>query len=333
MTRVIIPQIIEELLPARTRANLPVEQVRAPLADYDHETWDQSFRTTVRSLTVTEEPSPQPLLKPGAVTAAAVPVVETVPEDASAVPPPTAAEPREVPEIIRALDTGAGEPVTTETAPATGPVPEPSSASEEAGIREIAEPQVTEPVPENEVQESVDLPASEEASGMKSPQQLKCPRSGTRLPRHADPPAQNNLRIHCHPDPARRTGSRCCAAPPPGFGKHRQHGNTLGNHAGYHGSPCNNAACYRTFCYHPDHNTRPVPPGISCPSDGRLGTGEFHGILFRHCRQPGTDAACFRARGTISIKSSGATAPCRCQSRNRIIPVPCLRSQSTGTVP
>jgi hypothetical protein len=163
MTRVIIPQIIEELLPARTRVNLPVEQVRAPLTTYDHETWDQSFRTAVRSLTVTEEPSPKPLLKPGAVTAAAGPVVETVPEDASAVPPPTAAEPREVPEIIRALDTGAGEPVTTETTPATGPVPEPSSASEESGIREIAEPQVTEPVPENDVQESVDLPASDEA--------------------------------------------------------------------------------------------------------------------------------------------------------------------------
>ena len=78
--RVIIPQIIEELLPSRNRAAPPVEQEPAPVVDSVHEALTRSIQTAVRSLTVTEERAPEPLQIPEAVQWCRnqVPVVEAV---------------------------------------------------------------------------------------------------------------------------------------------------------------------------------------------------------------------------------------------------------------
>jgi len=162
--RVIIPQIIEELMPARTTDVPPVEQVPAPVADIDHETLHHSIQTAVRSLMVTDGPAPEPPLIPETATMPEVPAGETEPDQITVVPHLATAEPPEVPEIARALHTGATELVTPDPAVATGPVTEPAPERLRKGIHETPEPQVTLPIPENPVEEAVGYPAPEAIS-------------------------------------------------------------------------------------------------------------------------------------------------------------------------
>lgn len=153
--RVIIPQIIEELLPVKTPA--PLEgQEPAPAAGFDSEALFRAIPTAVRSMTVTEEREPSPLpVAESDTTPESVPVVETAPEQAVAVPLPAAAEPREVAEIIRALHTGAGKPVATEPPDTAKPDTEPEPEILHEDIREVPESQVIFAIPENVMQESV----------------------------------------------------------------------------------------------------------------------------------------------------------------------------------
>jgi len=153
-SRVIIPQIIEELLPARPTEAPPVEQVPAPVAEIDHETLHQSIQTAVRSLMVTDGPAPEPPLVPETATIPEIPEDTTEPEQAAAIPPQATVEPPEVPEIAGALHTGAMEPVAPEPATVTGPLPEPAPESPREGIHGTPEPQVTVPGPEDPVESS-----------------------------------------------------------------------------------------------------------------------------------------------------------------------------------
>ena len=110
---------------------------------------------------VDQEPAPEPsrVLEPAMTPA--VPVVETGPEQAAAVPLPAAAGPREMAEIIRGLHIGTGEFVTTEqsdTATSDTP-PEPEQANPDAGIRESPESHAALTIPENMAEETVSHPA------------------------------------------------------------------------------------------------------------------------------------------------------------------------------
>ena len=150
--RVIIPQIIEEMLPAPARAAPPVEQEPAPVEDTgDTGAQNHSVQTAVQPLMATEKPEPEPSRVPEPVKTPTVPVVKTGPEQAAAVPPPAATEPREVAEIVRALHAGAVEPVPPEQSDTATSVtvPEPVHAIPDADIREIPESHVTITIPEN----------------------------------------------------------------------------------------------------------------------------------------------------------------------------------------
>ena len=169
--RVIIPKIIEELLSAPAGAAPPVEQEPAPLEDTgDTGAQGYSIQTGVQLLMVTEKPAPEPLRVPEPVMTPIVPVVETGPEQTAAIPPPAAAEPREVAEILRALHAGAAEPVTTEQSDTatSGTVPEPVPESPKADIHGIPEPHITLAIPENVVQDSVGHPAPEAVIGQET---------------------------------------------------------------------------------------------------------------------------------------------------------------------
>ncbi len=183
-TRVVIPQIIEELLPVKTRVNPPGEQERAVLAEQDHESWSQSFRSTVRSLAVPEVSSDQDLQIPEPVSAEPVPIADTAMEAASTVPPPAGTAPEEITGMITVPDTGAGDPETMEQAPATGPVPEPAPERDEAGLQGITEPQVTGTVPESTAEGSLVLPSLEEGDREGKPEPAE-----SRQIRHPLPPA------------------------------------------------------------------------------------------------------------------------------------------------
>jgi hypothetical protein len=126
-------EIIEEQLPVTVSMTSPVEQ----------------------------EPVPEPSRVPEPAMTPAVPVVETGPEQAATIPPPAAAGPREMAEIIRALHIGTGEFVTTEqsdTATSDTP-PEPEQANPDAGIRESPESHAALTIPENMAEETVSHPA------------------------------------------------------------------------------------------------------------------------------------------------------------------------------
>jgi hypothetical protein len=151
--RVIIPQIIEELLPAKTPAAPPEWQEPAPATEIDPEVLFRTIPTAGRSMTVTEERTP---------SSPRAPETATVPEVSA--PSPAAAGQQEVPEIIKALHTGAVEPLPETELPdaaMSGTLPEPAPDSPEAGIRGIPDSQVTLNIPENMVQESVGHPATE----------------------------------------------------------------------------------------------------------------------------------------------------------------------------
>jgi hypothetical protein len=179
--RVIIPQIIEELLPSKNTPAPQEEQVPAPVVVYE-EALFRTIPTSVRHMTVTEERTPSQQQREE-------PAME------AGIPAPAADEETEVPDIIRALHTGAIEPVTTEpadtgiddtapepvqescepvtmepadtgsygTAPEPAQVsPEPAEKKPEAVIREITRLHVAADIPKTEVQEPADIPAPDE---------------------------------------------------------------------------------------------------------------------------------------------------------------------------
>jgi hypothetical protein len=150
--RVIIPQIIEELLPSKNTPAPKEEQVPAPVVVYE-EALFRTIPTSVRHTTVIEERTPsQPQSE------------EPVPVPEAGVPEPVAAEQKEVPEIIRALHTGAIEPVIPEPAETEtyDTTPEPGQESPEPVTREPAETETYDTTPEPG-QESPELVTREPA--------------------------------------------------------------------------------------------------------------------------------------------------------------------------
>jgi hypothetical protein len=184
-SRVIIPQIIEELLPVK-KTLAPLEE-QEPAAGFDPEALFRAIPTAVRSMTVTEEraPSPRPVAET-ITTPESVPVVEAAPEQSAAVPPLATAVPREVAEIIRALHSGAVKPVTTEPSDTAKPDTEPEPAPElpQEDIHEVPESQVTLAIPENAMEEPVDQ-TTLEAVVMREPAAADLPPV-----RHPLPPAR-----------------------------------------------------------------------------------------------------------------------------------------------
>jgi hypothetical protein len=189
-TRVIIPQIIEELLPAGYREVPPVDREPEPAADFGQETPRQSVQRVVRSLTFTEEPAWELPRHPETV-----PLPEPVPEITPAAGQPAAIpspepEPEDVPEIIRALHTGAREPEIMEKPaaglPGTGeePVPEPVEERPEKSITGAPESQGSVSLPENRAEEPPAGPPPVEAIYREEP-------AGAEPPpvRHPIPPA------------------------------------------------------------------------------------------------------------------------------------------------
>jgi hypothetical protein len=159
--RVIIPQIIEELLPAHKRAAPSSGREAASVADLDGETLLHPLHTGTKSLTVMEERTPSPLPEepergnePVAVPLAALPEQHT-------------AEPKEVPDIIRALRIGPVEPAAPQPPAAEIPVPErvpepvPVFENPATGPAIFPDQHVTPVIPQDIVQESVSFPAME----------------------------------------------------------------------------------------------------------------------------------------------------------------------------
>ncbi|MDD1682464.1 MAG: hypothetical protein LUO98_01400, partial [Methanoregula sp.] len=138
--RVIIPQIIEELLPAHKRPAPPSGGEAAPVADSDAQALLHPLHTGTKSLRVTEERTSSPLWE----EPEKVPEPVAVPQAPLPVPP--AAEPKEVPDIIRALLTGPIEPAEPQPPEAEEPVPEPTPVPEPIPVPEPTP--VPEPVPE-----------------------------------------------------------------------------------------------------------------------------------------------------------------------------------------
>jgi hypothetical protein len=147
--RVIIPQIIEELLPEKKRPAFTEEQELAPATGLDPEALFRTIPTAVRSMTVTEEQRPSQH-----------PVTETIPEPASEVIAPFVAEQTEVPEIIKALRTGATEPVIPEQSDAEtpAPLPDPQPDGSEAPEAGVPESSVPSAVRETGIQDSFSNP-------------------------------------------------------------------------------------------------------------------------------------------------------------------------------
>jgi len=161
--RVIIPQIIEELLPHNKTPVLQDGQKTTPAAGYDPEALFRAIPTAVRSMTVTEERTPAPVRVPETVPVPEVPAIETASEQETGVPTPADAESRELADIIRALHTGAREPVTTEPPGVVKPdtLPEPTPEIPQEGIPGIPEPHVTSAIHENVIPEPVSPPVQE----------------------------------------------------------------------------------------------------------------------------------------------------------------------------
>jgi len=113
--RVIIPQIIEELLPEKKNHPLPGGKEPAPAAVIDQEALFRTIPTAARFMTVTEERTPENTQEKETVATPVIPLVNDEPEQAATLPDHEIAEQKEVPEIIRALHTGALEPVAKET--------------------------------------------------------------------------------------------------------------------------------------------------------------------------------------------------------------------------
>jgi hypothetical protein len=138
--RVIIPQIIEELLPEKKPPAPDVRIDPAPAVVIDEEALFRTIPASIRSMTITE-------VRPSVPDqdAEMVPVPETEP------PVPVVTEEKELPEIIRALYTGSTEPVEPEGTGSPDPGPESvyeSPEPEEAGSpAEEPEPVFESPEP------------------------------------------------------------------------------------------------------------------------------------------------------------------------------------------
>jgi hypothetical protein len=113
--RVIIPQIIEELLPEKMTHPLPGGQEPAPAAVIDQEALFRTIPTAARFMRVTEERTPEHKQVKETAATPVIPLVNDEPEQAATVPDHESTGQKEVPEIIRALHTGAIEPVVKET--------------------------------------------------------------------------------------------------------------------------------------------------------------------------------------------------------------------------
>lgn len=158
--RVIIPQIIEELLPASKRAAPPSGRDETPAMDSAGEAPRQPRQTRAEPLKVTGEPAPTPPSEEPEK------VREPVEEPQVIVLAQPAAEPKEVPDIVRALLTGPLEPETPAPPAADEPVPVPLPVPEIARVPEplpvvdiipAAEPQ---PVPEPVLWPVLETPAA-----------------------------------------------------------------------------------------------------------------------------------------------------------------------------
>lgn len=184
--RVIIPQIIEELLPSRNREPPLVEKEPVPVVDTADEALTGSIQTAIRSLTVTEEPAPEPLQIPEAVQVPPepVPVGEAAVEQAAAVPVPAVVTAPVETEIINALHTGAGESVPPEPPAALPPVVTPVPEMPQDSPDSSQELHGASTIPDNAVQESVDQTAPE-------PVAPPAPKAAETTPvRHPIPPAR-----------------------------------------------------------------------------------------------------------------------------------------------
>lgn len=161
--RVIIPQVTEEPLPVKTIPPPPEDLEPAP--GIDPEALFRTIPMAVQSMSVMEERAPSPLPVAETIsTSDSLPVIETAPEQAAAVPPPAAAEPAQAAEKIWIPDTGAVEPGTSEPSDTATPGTEPEPAPEipQEDVFEVPESPVTLAIPENVTEESVGHTAPEE---------------------------------------------------------------------------------------------------------------------------------------------------------------------------
>ena len=184
--RVIIPQIIEELLPEK-KTSPPTEEVPAQPAGLDPEALFRTIPMAARSITVTEERR-----------LSQHPVAEIIPRPLSDLIVPVIAEHNVVvPEMIKALHTGITEPETPEhpddaipdaiadaTDVISAIIPEPVPDSVDTTVSEVPESHVAFTIPESVVQES----ASNPTPGTAFPEE---PAAAEEPPvRHPIPPAR-----------------------------------------------------------------------------------------------------------------------------------------------
>jgi len=165
-TRVIIPQIIEELLPEKEKPAevVPEAPVFAPAVIIDQEALFRTIPVSLRPLTVTEErapvPSPAEEIAPEPDSGTAEPD-NGAPEP---VPEPDDDEEKELPEILKALYTGPREPVAEEKEETASDIPEPETEGESAGevvtASQVPEPE-TEGVSAGEVVTASQVPEPE----------------------------------------------------------------------------------------------------------------------------------------------------------------------------
>ncbi len=178
--RVIIPQIIEELLPENQIPALPGRQEPAAVAGFDPKVLFRTVPTAARSVTVTEERSP--------------PTEGIIPEPSASETEPDASGQEEVPEIIKALRTGNTEPAEPEQPALPMPVtvadtvpdtaPEPVGDSTETEYSGVPEPEDIHPVREKATGEPPVTPPRDEQTGREPAPE------GTLPVRHPIPPAR-----------------------------------------------------------------------------------------------------------------------------------------------
>lgn len=153
--RVIIPQIIEELLPAKKAPASPGGQELAPETGIDSEALFPAIPTAVRSEKVTEEQEPAQLpIGDEITTSDSVPVVETFPERPGTDSPPAAKEPREVAELLKRPENDAVIPDIPEPPEMAASTAEPSEVPQE-DLSMVPEPPLTNAIPGDVNEESV----------------------------------------------------------------------------------------------------------------------------------------------------------------------------------
>jgi len=137
--------ITEELQPETAGIVTPAGQEEPGLLE-DTEAQGRSRQTAVLSVPVSDEQVPEPMPAGPSVEPATVSAAATGPEHATPVPPPTDSRPREMAEILSALQSSTGEPPDREQPAPAMPVTamEPVRKNLDAGIPENPdEPQIT----------------------------------------------------------------------------------------------------------------------------------------------------------------------------------------------